>query len=59
MSSDATGQSYSDYHEAYAVADDPTSRGLQFWTEAKQLLDAEEGKVTIPTVQGIGIMYSL
>ncbi|KAF9895160.1 hypothetical protein FE257_000062 [Aspergillus nanangensis] len=49
---------YSDYPEACAVPGDLTTKGEHFWKEAKRLLDAEEGKITLATVQGLGLMYS-
>lgn len=50
-------QTYSDWPEAYAVGEERWSRGLQFYKEAKRLLDEEDGKVTIAYVQGMGVLY--
>ncbi|KAL4894869.1 hypothetical protein BDV59DRAFT_175146 [Aspergillus ambiguus] len=49
---------YSDYPEAYAVPDDVASKGAHFYDEAKRLLDKEEGRITLPTVQGLGILWA-
>ncbi|RJE18422.1 Transcription factor [Aspergillus sclerotialis] len=48
---------YSNYSEVYATPGDPSSRGLHFLNEAKRLLDAEEGRLTLPTFQGIAEIY--
>lgn len=50
-------QAYSDYPAAYAVASEQWSRGLHFYKEAKQHLDQENGKVTLASVQGLGVFY--
>ncbi|KAH8432729.1 putative C6 transcription factor [Aspergillus melleus] len=49
---------YSDYPEACAKAEDPTTRGSHFYDEAKRLLEKEEGRITLPTVQGLGVLWS-
>ncbi|KAF9895330.1 hypothetical protein FE257_000234 [Aspergillus nanangensis] len=49
---------YSDYPEAYAVAGDVSSKGAHFYTEAKRLLDKEEGRISLATVQGIGLLWA-
>ncbi|THC94082.1 hypothetical protein EYZ11_006452 [Aspergillus tanneri] len=51
-------QAYSDYPEAYAKAGDVSSRGSNFYDEAKRLLDKEEGRISLPTVQGLGVLWS-
>ncbi|KAI9923927.1 hypothetical protein MW887_008233 [Aspergillus wentii] len=48
---------YSDFPEAYATPGDPASKGAHFYSEAKRYLDEEEGKITLPTVQGLGVMW--
>ncbi|EAA64486.1 hypothetical protein AN2375.2 [Aspergillus nidulans FGSC A4] len=48
---------YSSYPETCAVPGDVTTKGQHFWREARRLLDAQEGKVTLPTVQGMAIMF--
>ncbi|KAE8375266.1 C6 transcription factor [Aspergillus bertholletiae] len=48
---------YSDYPEAYAVPGDVSSKGAHFYDEAKRLLDKEEGRISLPTVQGIGVFW--
>ncbi|KAG2412986.1 hypothetical protein HFD88_010545 [Aspergillus terreus] len=50
--------SYSDYPEAYAVPGDVSSKGTHFYNEAKRLLDKEEGRITLPTVQGLGVLWA-
>ncbi|KAF5856375.1 hypothetical protein ETB97_007477 [Aspergillus alliaceus] len=49
---------YSNYPEAYAVPGDPSSKGAHFYDEAKRLLDKEEGRITLPAVQGIGVLWA-
>ncbi|KAF5862069.1 hypothetical protein ETB97_012216 [Aspergillus alliaceus] len=49
---------YSDYPESCAVPGDIATKGEHFWREAMKLLDAEEGQISLTTVQGIGVMYS-
>ncbi|GAB1198566.1 hypothetical protein APSETT444_007892 [Aspergillus pseudonomiae] len=49
---------YSDYPEAYAVPGDVSSKGAHFYNEAKRLLDKEEGRISLPTVQGIGVLWA-
>lgn len=51
-------QAYSDYPEACAKAEDPTTRGSHFYDEAKRLLDKEEGRISLPTVQGLGVLWT-
>ncbi|KAL6234364.1 hypothetical protein BDW75DRAFT_251532 [Aspergillus navahoensis] len=47
---------YSSYPESCAVSGDVTTKGRHFWEEARRLLHAEDGKITLPTVQGVAIM---
>ncbi|GKZ24284.1 hypothetical protein AbraIFM66951_011192 [Aspergillus brasiliensis] len=49
---------YSDYPEAYAIPGDAASKGARFYEEAKRLLDKEEGRITLPTVQGLGVLWT-
>ncbi|PWY86774.1 hypothetical protein BO70DRAFT_333218 [Aspergillus heteromorphus CBS 117.55] len=49
---------YSDYPEAYAIAGDLASKGVRFYDEAKELLHKEEGRITLPTVQGLGVLWA-
>ncbi|KAL4819578.1 hypothetical protein BDW67DRAFT_154852 [Aspergillus spinulosporus] len=48
---------YSSYPETCAVPGDITTKGQHFWGEARRLLDAQGGKITLPTVQGMAIMF--
>jgi hypothetical protein len=48
---------FSDDPEACAIRDDIRTKGNHFYTEAKKLLDDEEGRMSIPTIQGLGIMF--
>ncbi|KAA8649311.1 hypothetical protein EYZ11_007050 [Aspergillus tanneri] len=49
---------YSDWPEAFTIDGDPTSRGFHFLAEAKDLLAREEGRVSLPTLQGLGCIYT-
>ncbi|PKY01065.1 C6 transcription factor [Aspergillus campestris IBT 28561] len=49
---------YSDYPEAYAIPGDVASKGAHFFDEAKRLLEREEGRITLPTVQGLGVLWT-
>ncbi|RAL10264.1 putative C6 transcription factor [Aspergillus homomorphus CBS 101889] len=49
---------YSDYPEAYTTPGDAVSKGAHFYAEAKRLLDEEAGRITLPTVQGLGVLWS-
>lgn len=51
-------QWFSDWPEAMATHDDPTSKGLHFYTEAQTLLSKEEGQVSLANVQGLGALYT-
>ncbi|KAL4757596.1 Zn(II)2Cys6 transcription factor [Aspergillus foveolatus] len=48
---------YSSYPETCALSGDITTKGQHFWEEARRLLDAQGGKLTLPTVQGMAIMF--
>ncbi|KAH8691609.1 hypothetical protein BGW36DRAFT_305078 [Talaromyces proteolyticus] len=48
----------SDHPKVCAIAGDSVTKGEHFWKEAKRLLDEEEGRVSIPTTQGLGIMFT-
>ncbi|PYH43447.1 putative C6 transcription factor [Aspergillus saccharolyticus JOP 1030-1] len=48
---------YSDYPESYKMPGDAATRGVHFYEEAKRLLDQEAGRITLPTVQGLGILW--
>lgn len=48
---------YSDYPETYAIIGDDSTKGQHFWNEAKKLLEAEEGHVTLATAQGTCVMF--
>ncbi|OKL58501.1 hypothetical protein UA08_06055 [Talaromyces atroroseus] len=47
-----------DYPEVYEDADAPESKGMHFYKEAKRLLDLEDGRISIPTIQGYATMLS-
>ncbi|PWY85936.1 hypothetical protein BO70DRAFT_395068 [Aspergillus heteromorphus CBS 117.55] len=49
---------YSDYPEAWAEPGNTDSLGQHFFTEAERLIDAEEGKITFATAQGIAVLYT-
>ncbi|KAB8336725.1 hypothetical protein FH972_021034 [Carpinus fangiana] len=50
---------YSQYPESYARTGDRSTSGLHFLEEAKQELDRERGRVSLTTLQGLGILYSV
>ncbi|KAL4754386.1 hypothetical protein BDW72DRAFT_190248 [Aspergillus terricola var. indicus] len=50
-------QWYSSYPESCAVPGDVSTKGQHFWGEARRLLDAQGAKLTLPTVQGMAIMF--
>ena len=39
-------------------ANDPESRGMHFYKEAKQRFEQEDGRITIPTVQGYATLLT-
>ncbi|GKZ70426.1 hypothetical protein AnigIFM50267_006071 [Aspergillus niger] len=47
---------YSDFAEAYEVPNDPSTRGLHFYKEAKRCFEQEDGHSTIATVQGLAVL---
>jgi hypothetical protein len=49
-------QSYSDY-AAYDLPDNLISMRTDLYEEAKRLLDKEEGRISVPTVQGLGVLW--
>jgi hypothetical protein len=49
---------HSDYPEAFANPDDPTTRGEHFFAEAVDLLKKEEGRIPLTTFQAWGDMYA-
>ncbi|KAJ5298495.1 uncharacterized protein N7443_006615 [Penicillium atrosanguineum] len=51
-------QFYSGYPEAFARADDPGSRGRHFYEEAIRLLNKEEGRLPLTTLQARGDIYT-
>lgn len=51
------GQFFFDSPEAFAISGDIRTIGDLFYAEAKRLLDNEEGRMSIPTIQGLGIMF--
>lgn len=50
-------KAYSDLPAVFAVASEQSSRGLHFYREAKKHLDKENGKVTLNSVEGMGVLY--
>ncbi|KAH8430916.1 Zn(II)2Cys6 transcription factor domain-containing protein [Aspergillus melleus] len=49
---------FSNWPEAMATQDDPTSKGLHFYHEASDLLVLQEGRVSLTSVQGLGALYT-
>ncbi|PLB46427.1 hypothetical protein P170DRAFT_465950 [Aspergillus steynii IBT 23096] len=48
---------YSEYPEVLATPGDPSSSGVHFYNEAKQLLEKEEGRLRLTTLQATGDIY--
>ncbi|KAL4946526.1 hypothetical protein BDV06DRAFT_86936 [Aspergillus oleicola] len=48
--------SYTDY-SASGLAENLFSKRTEFYEEAKRLLDKEEGHISLPTVQGLGVLW--
>ncbi|GKZ83102.1 hypothetical protein AnigIFM56816_008184 [Aspergillus niger] len=49
-------RAYSDFAEACEVPNDPSTRGLHFYKEAKRCFEQEDGHSTIATVQGLAVL---
>ncbi|KAI9038212.1 uncharacterized protein KD926_011151 [Aspergillus affinis] len=48
----------SNWPEAMATEGDPTSKGLHFYNEARDLLSQQEGRVSLTSVQGLAALYT-
>ncbi|GLA18851.1 hypothetical protein AnigIFM62618_006506 [Aspergillus niger] len=48
---------HSDYLEAYADPNNPDSRGIHFYEEARKLYEKIEGRLDMPTIQGCGVLF--
>ncbi|KAI2969823.1 hypothetical protein CBS147352_2455 [Aspergillus niger] len=46
-----------DYPEAYADPNNPDSRGIHFYEEARKLYEKIEGRLDMPTIQGCGVLF--
>ncbi|RHZ47722.1 putative C6 transcription factor [Aspergillus thermomutatus] len=49
---------YSDSLESDASSRDAAAQGARFYNEAKRLLDKEEGRITLATAQGLGVLWT-
>jgi DNA-binding transcriptional MerR regulator len=49
---------YCDYPEVFEDPNDPESRGMHFYREAKQRFEQEDGRITIPTIQGYATLLT-
>lgn len=47
-----------DYPEVYEDASDLDTKGMHFYKEARQLLEQEDGRISIPTIQGYATLLS-
>ncbi|RAH76607.1 hypothetical protein BO86DRAFT_404540 [Aspergillus japonicus CBS 114.51] len=48
---------HSDYPEAYADPNDPDSKGVHFYNEARRIYEKIEGQLDLPTMQGCGVLF--
>ncbi|OJJ95245.1 hypothetical protein ASPACDRAFT_36771 [Aspergillus aculeatus ATCC 16872] len=48
---------HSDYPDAYADPNDPDSKGVHFYKEARRLYEKIEGRLDLPTIQGCGVLF--
>ncbi|GFF42399.1 hypothetical protein IFM58399_06596 [Aspergillus lentulus] len=48
---------YSDSLDSDASSRDAAAQGARFYNEAKRLLDKEEGRITLATAQGLGVLW--
>ncbi|EEA23431.1 conserved hypothetical protein [Talaromyces marneffei ATCC 18224] len=49
---------YCDYPEVFEHVNDPESRGMHFYREAKQRFENEDGRITISTIQGYATLLT-
>ncbi|KAI9934662.1 hypothetical protein MW887_000279 [Aspergillus wentii] len=52
----AVASAYSDYTEVLTIPGDINSRGRLFYMEAEKLWRSEEGRATLPNIQGVALM---